>query len=200
MNGTQAERRSSFQKTGDAQVIQTRAKLIDSFRLAAVERRPTVSVSWICAQAGVARSTFYTHFATVEDLAVNAIAQAFAQTSVEDLARRSAAEVDRRTITRLGLESLAVAFEVSRGDIGYAMELGLRAAVVDRLVMDFTKLTRKTVALEVGSVSDASLDLMAQFIGGGTVNAFFLWLEREAPSRAELVEELLDLLPAALTR
>lgn len=200
MGNPQATRRSDLQEVDHAKVIQTRRRLVDAFRDAAREQRMPVSVTWVCDRAGVARSTFYTHFGTVDDLAVFSISQAFAEASDADVQLRSAHEEDRRSITRAGLERVVDAFEATSSDIDYAIRIGSRAAVIERLTTEFALLTRRTIATELDGLDERARDLMAEFIGAGTVHVVFTWMERGRPDRDLLIERLIDVLPAGLTR
>ena len=200
MSSQQENRRSDLHAIDDLQVRETRQRLVEAFREASTEELSSVSVTWLCKKSGVARSTFYTHFATVEDLAVFTISEAFASASQADVDRRSTHEQDRRTITRVGLEGAVSAFDASRSDILYAIRIGSRPAVVQRLTEEFARLTRRTVAAESNEADDDAVDLVTEFISAGTVHVLFLWMERGQPDCDVLIDQLLDLLPHQLTR
>lgn len=200
MSRAQEARRADLETADHTKVVQTRHRLVEAFRVAANQGLPTPSVTWICRQAGVGRSTFYTHFATVEDLALFTITAAFAATSEVDLSRRSAHEEDRRSIARAGLASLAEAFDSGRDVIRYAIRIGSRPAVIERLVTEFMRLTSKTVALEYQDLPASRIDVLTAYVSAGTVRAFMLWLEGDALDREELIDQLLELLPSGLTR
>ncbi|MGW8482643.1 hypothetical protein ACWGJP_05850 [Microbacterium sp. NPDC055903] len=200
MSAAQASTRSERGAADDPQVHETRRRLVQALREAAEEDRASVSVTWLCTRAGVARSTFYTHFATVDDLAVFTIVQAFAAAADADVARRSAHDGQRTAITRAGLERVVDAFESTRDDILYAVRLGSRPAVIERLIADFARLTRPTIRTELASHGEAAQNLMAEFVGAGTVHAVLRWMEHGGMTRSALIDQLVEMLPAALTR
>lgn len=197
---SQTARRDDLQAVDDPQVRETRKRLVEAFQFAVARELPTVSVTWICTHSGVARSTFYTHFATVDDLAIFTIVEAFAAVSDADVERRRAHTEDRESITRIGLHQEIDVLLASRGTILYAARIGSRAELVDRLAAEATRLVRRTIAAELEHLSESSIDLMAEFVGAGTTHLLFLWLERGAVSRDELVDEIVEMLPRALTR
>ncbi|WP_431278344.1 hypothetical protein [Leifsonia poae] len=200
MSNPQTLRRADREATDHVKAVQTRRSLVEALRAAADLDLESPSVTWICRQAGVGRSTFYTHFATIEDLALFTITEAFAATAELDLSRRSAHEADRRTIARAGLARLAEAFDSGRDVIRYAIRIGSRGAVIERLVAEFMRLTGRTVALEYRDLPASKIDVLTAYVSAGTVRAFMLWLEEDAPDRDELIDQLLELLPPGLAR
>jgi len=128
-------------------------------------------VTWICERSGVGRSTFYTHFATVDDLAVFAITETFAATSAADVAEGTTHTQDRRAITREGVGRVVDALEATRDDLDHAVRIGSRAAVTERLVAEFASFTAGTVAAEFTEFTSAERDLVTEFVSAATVQA-----------------------------
>lgn len=65
----QEQRRTRLREGADSLAADTRGQLAEAFVASVSDGSTQVSVTWICERAGVARSTFYTHFSSVEELA-----------------------------------------------------------------------------------------------------------------------------------
>lgn len=201
MHSAQEHRRESLRGADDEQSRTTRALLMGAYEQAASARLRRPSVTWICERAGVGRSTFYTHFASVEELALATITAGFAPVSASDTDRRLAHSDERRAIARDGLTAIIEGLERARGVLGYTVAIGSRAAVLDRLIERFAHHTRMTIAVEYDGLDEARLDTVTQYVSAGTAHTVLRWIEGGSPlSRSELVDQLLDVLPTPLTR
>lgn len=70
--------------TSDPRVERSRAQLIDALAVLLRTRDPQdISISALCAQAGVSRQTFYQHFASIDEVAVAGIERRFAELRAE---------------------------------------------------------------------------------------------------------------------
>lgn len=201
LDSAQENRRASLRSADDEQSRATRAQLIGAYEQAAAAQLKSPSVTWLCENAGVGRSTFYTHFASVEELAIAAITAGFEPISIADTARRRAHPDERRAIARDGLHAIIDDIERTRAVLEYTVRIGSRAAVLDRLIEQFARHTRQTIAVEYAELDAARLDVVTEFVSAGTAHIVLRWIEgRGDLSRAELVDQLTDVLPAPLTR
>ncbi|WP_053351596.1 hypothetical protein [Leucobacter musarum] len=196
----QANRRAELRTAGDDQASQTRSRLIAAFREAAAARTPRLSATWLCERSGVGRSTYYTHFATVDELAAEAITDALSEISETDIARRTGVHSRRDLITRDGLRRLIAELERARPLLDYAFTIGSRAQIFEHLVTRFEALTRRTVEAEFQGADDATISITTSFVSAGTVHALLRWLSDRDPAPAEtVVHTLTALLPPELT-
>ncbi len=201
MSSAQESRRASLRVADDEQARATRAQLIGAYTHAATTQLKSPSVTWLCENAGVGRSTFYTHFASVEELAIATITAGFGPISIADTSRRRAHSDERRAIARDGLDAMIVDIERTRAVLDYTVRIGSRAAVLDRLIEQFACYIRQTIAVEYAELDAARLDIVTQYVSAGTAHIVLRWIEgRSTLSRAELVDQLTDVLPAPLTR
>lgn len=200
MHSAQENRRVSLRGADDEQSRNTRALLMNAYEHAASARLRQPSVTWICERSDVGRSTFYTHFASVEELALATITAGFEPVSASDTDRRLAHSDERRAIARDGLTAIIEGLERARSILSYTVTIGSRAAVLDRLIERFAHHTRQTIAVEYAELDAARLDVVTEYVSAGTAHTVLRWLEgRSALSRSELVDQLLDVLPSPLT-
>ncbi|MBL3699915.1 hypothetical protein D3228_09665 [Leucobacter luti] len=196
----QANRRAALRAAEGDQSGSTRARLIAAFREAAAMQLDRPSATWICDRAGVGRSTYYTHFATVDELAAETITESWEAVSHEDVARRTGPHSGRDVITREGLGRVVSELTRSRELIEYATRIGSRALVLEHLVQRFERFTSRTVAAEFTGASPGARALITSYISAGTVHALFRWLEEPSSETAEtVIQAIFELLPATLT-
>lgn len=68
-SGQNAELRKTLQASKDPRVVRTRAAIVDAVHQLAAEVRSTISVADIVRSAGISQSSFYSHFASLDELA-----------------------------------------------------------------------------------------------------------------------------------
>ena len=178
--------------SSDPRALRTRRKLVDAFHAAVADADPAaMSVASLTRAAGVNRTSFYSHFATPEDLAIHALSDLFDVVADADLLM-PAEEASRRALEDI------VGFVHERRD-SYARVLGPGAA--PRLLMAVTEaFTERTVAsLErIGTrPPGADLRVTARFLAGGVLGVIGTWLSDDQSrwTPDELVEALTHCLP-----
>jgi len=180
--------------------LRTRQKLVDAFHAAIAESDlSVVSVSSLARAAGVNRTSFYSHFASPEDLAIHALSELFDVVGDADIARR-AAHVPAAQASRQALRDL-VAFIYERRD-SYARVLGPGAAprLVRAVTEAFTERTAASLERIESRPAGADPRVTARFLAGGILGVIGAWLA-EQPSQwspDQLVEALVQCLPGWL--
>lgn len=181
--------------------MRTRAALIGAYQTAAaanVDAPP--SVTWLCTDAQVGRSTFYTHFASVEELAMATVTAGFEKLSLGDVGRRMARTDERRRIAADGLAEMFALLQQSKGVLEFAIRTGSRSAVHDLFAREFAKYIHGTVAVEFPHLTPAQVDIATEYVSAGTAHVALTWLESDfSATQSDLIGLLLDLLPARLT-
>jgi len=178
--------------SSDPRALRTRRKLVDAFHAAVTDADPAaMSVASLTRAAGVNRTSFYSHFASPEDLAIHALSDLLDVVGDADILM-PAQEASRRALEDI------VGFVHERRD-SYARVLGPGAA--PRLLMAVTEaFTERTVAsLErIGTrPPGADLRVTARFLAGGVLGVIGTWLSDDQSrwTPDELVEALTHCLP-----
>lgn len=195
---TQTQRRARLRDASDANSLSTRRQLRTAYEEAAAERVRRVSVSWLCERAGVGRSTFYTHFSAVEDLAAYVVTSGFDELAEEDMRARTSG-VSGTDAAHAGLARVVAMLADQRPVIEYSFAEGSRSAVVANMVSWFALYTRDTVVAAYSGHDDAQIDLIAEFVSAGVVHAALLALEQETIANQDALVDLLSgMLPEPL--
>ena len=178
--------------SSDPRALRTRRKLVDAFHAAVADADPAaMSVASLTRAAGVNRTSFYSHFASPEDLAIHALSDLLDVIGDADILM-PAQEASRRALEDI------VGFVHERRD-SYARVLGPGAA--PRLLMAVTEaFTERTVATleRIGTrPPGADLRVTARFLAGGVLGVIGTWLSDDQSrwTPDELVEALTHCLP-----
>lgn len=194
--GALSERRITLADTADPRAIATRQALVDAFVALVTRADSRTSVTSICKAAGVARSTFYTHFATVDELAAAAVGAALTAAVAADTERRAAHQLDRVTITHLGVREMVLAAHATRELILGAIASASRDALQPRLVARVAESVGQVIFTEHPEFAEADAQLHANFIAAGTVQVLLDWIERDGVDEERLIEQIAYLMPA----
>src|SRR5690349_12462466 len=94
----------------DPRAVRTRQKLIAAFHAAVAESDPAaMSVAALARAAGINRTSFYSHFASPEDLAIDALSELFDVVGEADILMRAEHSVPADEASRRALHDI-VAF------------------------------------------------------------------------------------------
>lgn len=184
----------------DPRAVRTRRKLIDAFHAAVADSDPSaMSVSGLARAAGINRTSFYSHFDSPEDLAIQALSELFDVVGNADIVMRAGHDVSASEASRRALRDI-VGFVDERRD-SYARVLGPGAA--PRLVRAVTDAFKERTATSLERVSTrppgADVRVTARFLAGGVLGVIGDWLaDDHGWSPDELVEALIQCLPGWL--
>jgi AcrR family transcriptional regulator len=159
----------------DTRVLKTRRKLVDAYRrLADADPGAIITVTAIAREAGVTRSTFYTHFSDANELAVIALTEfqdaviEFARTSVRG--GESKTEVNSRVILDIAR------FLDERRDTYRSLIVG-GGAFADAITATFVE--QNLATLRTRSSLHANPDVTARYLAGGLMQVLTWWLDSE---------------------
>jgi len=185
----------------DPRAVRTREKLICAFNQAVLDSDPSkMSVSALARAAGVNRTSFYSHFASPEDLAIHALSELFDVVGNADIVMRSRHSVSGAEASRRALRDIAGFVDARRASYARLLGPGAAPQLVQAITEAFTE--RTVEALERMDVRPAAADpvITARFLAGGVLGVISAWLSGPAgqPGADGLVEALVQCLPGWL--
>lgn len=199
MTNGRPDTRERLSDTRDARAVATRRRLDDAFRQAAEEGIPELTVVKISKLAGVGRSTFYTHYATIAELAVTVIDSLFQDTAVIDAGRRTERSLSRQRITRLSLEALLSRLWKERKLLSYATALPEGTIISREVVKALASSTVLVVQSERADLDEVGVRITADFLAAGMAHVVTEWVEKAEWTQEQMVEVLFKVLPEWLT-
>jgi len=200
MSHDSSTRRAALSATPDARAVATRRRLARALHDELASGATDVSVTAVTRRAGIARSTFYTHFAAVEDLAVFVVSDIVDALAPLDVQRRSERSLGREEITRLGLAALLDKLSEQGEILVFATSSTSGATVRDRLVATQARGIELTMLTEIPDLEPSAVRMAAEFIAAGVIHVVLSWLAEPAGvTRDEILDALFRTLPAWLT-
>jgi AcrR family transcriptional regulator len=159
-----------------------------------------MSVSALARAAGINRTSFYSHFASPEDLAIHALSELFDVVGNADIVMRASHSIPADEASRRALREI-VDFVARRRD-SYARILGPGAAprLTQAVTEAFAERTAASLARFPSLPPATDIQITARFLAGGVLGVIGAWLAEEHPRRSpeELVEALVQCLPSWL--
>ncbi|GAB3616888.1 hypothetical protein GCM10027416_14450 [Okibacterium endophyticum] len=195
----QQERRDHRATSADDRSRATRRRLASALT-AALDAGEPAGVASVCARAEVGRSTFYTHFATLDELVEFAIDDLFTDLAPIDRARRESHSLSRTEITRIGLAELIGSVLGSRAILAYASRQPGREQLRNRLIVDMSRSLRGTILAERADASESFISIASEYVAGGVISVLLRLVENpEDYDHDEVVAIIADILPVWLT-
>jgi AcrR family transcriptional regulator len=187
--------------SSDPRAVRTRQKLVDAFHAAIADADlDAVSVTSLARTAGINRTSFYSHFASPEDLALHALSELFDVVARADIVMRASHDVPAAEASRRSLGDIV--WFVNERRESYARVLGPGAAprLMRRVTEAFTERTVASLALIETRPAGVDVAVTARFVTCGVLAVIGAWLGGEGSSRTpeELVDALVQCLPGWL--
>lgn len=180
----QADLRSRRVDSRDRRVQRTRASLVEAYR-GLLDEEPPVTVSAVVERAGVTRSSFYAHFAGLDELAVAALTDRIGGLVASARAAVLAGGSTRTVNERVFLE-LARFLDAHRDTYGALLVGG--GAFADSLVRTFADLNLET--LHTRARLHADPEVTAHFFAGGIITVLSWWLQSDGEDDSRTPEDL----------
>lgn len=189
--GSNATVRHTLQRSADPRVGRTRAAILAAVSTL-TESGEELSVSAIVRTAGMSRASFYSHYASLDELASSLRREAFL--AIGDLYRF---DLDDRTdALRLSQERLVAHFSDNR-----ALYLSVSALPVSREnylsgVRTMAAVIEETLAVHPGRPDGLDVVATARYIAGAAYGLLDAWISEELDlTETQMVDHLTRLLP-----
>jgi AcrR family transcriptional regulator len=192
------ETRSGIRASDDPRVARTRQAILDAVESLA-DGAETITVAAIVRTAGIGRSSFYTHFSGIDELAVTVLSGAFQTIGAEDVELRRNRIVSGAEAARVAQVRLVGHLVQHRALYASMLALPFTSSVFTRAVEAYAVQVRATLALLPGIPNGLSVDAVAIYTASGSLGLLAHWIRSDSPVPADvLVDQLLSLVPAWL--
>lgn len=153
------------------------------------------SVSQIVRQAGVSRSSFYTQFSGLEDLAVAVFSEALQQSTLLEAMARGSDDVSDWQATRLATTQLVK--HISEHAELYRQGLPATAGAYLHVVATVAQQLEAGACLIQAPVNGIGVTAATRYLAGGMLALLHSWLSGELNATDEqIVDQLMSMLPA----
>lgn len=189
--------RLTLGQSTDPRASRTRAKLIDAAEALVSRRHPSITVAEIIKEAGVSKTTFYSHFASIDELALQIVERAYSEVAALNKQLRESSNVGAYAATRASFELLVAHYiehlPFYRSVLALHLSREVHTNAVRSMAADIEPGIRDHPDLPPGVRAHLTASLIASTVVG------FLdeWMEEDFEATGEeLVDHLMTLLPA----
>jgi len=149
--------------------------------------------------AGIGRSSFYTHFSGIDELAVEVLGGVFRTIGAEDVELRRNRVVTGAEAARVAQVRLVGHLVQHRALYASMLALPFTSAVYTQAVEGYAAQVRATIALLPEIPHGLSADAVAIYTASGSLGLLAHWVRSDDPVPADvLVEQLMSLVPVWL--
>lgn len=190
--------RTGLRTSADPRVIRTRQAILDAVESLVAQGASNISVSDIVRSAGIGRSSFYTHFAGIDELAVEVLRGAFDAIGADDIEMRMHA-VPGAAAARRAQERFVEHLVQHRSLYASMLSLPFTSQVLSAAVDGYAAQVRATMAVLPNAPAGLLPDAVATYVASGSLGLVASWVLSDDPiAPAVLVDQLMGLLPSWL--
>jgi len=180
----------------DPRVPRTRRKILDAVQAMVERQEETISVAALVKEAGVSKSSFYTHFASLDDLALTVVEDAYTQLGVGTVEARCESRQERATLVRQSFEGLVDHYVRHRPFYAAVAALPLSRTVHTHAVRAMVIDLKPSIEANPYFPSELDSHLTASMLSSAIVGFLDEWIEGGFEGTPEmLVEHLVGLMP-----
>jgi AcrR family transcriptional regulator len=182
----------------DARIVRTNRVVERAVvELAAETPASQITVSALCAKAGVTRRTFYNRFDSPQEALVQALRRDLAELAIADAERRTRAGEPSADLLRLAnadiFDHVSRYQDIYRQALTAAADTGVFDVLVEHFVGYSLAFVRRVRALDL---TEEGIELVAQFVAHGFAGAIRTWLRSPAITREVLEDAVAAAAPA----
>lgn len=194
--GLQRSRTLPGRSSTDPRAEHTRQMVFAAVRQLIADRHTSVTIADIVRVARISRSTFYAHFGSLDELAVEVLRSQFDEIDELEVDWRRDDLMPGRAAARLGFGRL-IAHIVDNFPLYWsALQTPQTRSAYDELVAGYSSRLMDAVITVDGAPHDVDAKLVSTFVAGGATSLITAWMRAEIElSDDELVRQLIDLLP-----
>ncbi|MXP24212.1 hypothetical protein GIY30_23040 [Gordonia sp. HNM0687] len=193
----QVDRRERLANTADARIFRTRTKLADALLSELRDDSKAISVGSVAARASVGRSTFYTHFATLDELVCYAVDLLFDGFGPDDLVSRRSAASSTRDGARAGFEDFLDRIEMRGRDLLKSRAPTVRVVVHERFAARFASNLQGVLVAE--QLATGREWILAEYVAGGVTRVLVAWATGVGElDRFQAIDYIMDFMPSQI--
>jgi AcrR family transcriptional regulator len=194
----QDEVRQASRASRDPRAARTRAAILAAVDDLAAASAAAPSVSEIVRQAGISRSSFYTQFASFEELTAAVFSGAVQQSTLWESIARSSGEMTDYEATRQATARLVEHVAEHRGL--YRLGLGATSGGYLQAVTAVARQLEAGACLTAAPDNGITVHAAARYLAGGTLALLHGWISSELiATNEQITDQLMAMLPAWLT-
>jgi AcrR family transcriptional regulator len=195
-NRTLATKASTAKTSTDPRAEHTRQMIFAAVSQLISDRHATVTVADIVRVARISRSTFYAHFGSLDDLAVEVLRRQFDEINQLDVDWRRDDLIPGRAAARLGFGRLIAHIVDNFPLYSSALQTPRTRGAYDELVESYCIRLMDSVITVDGTPHDVDAKLVSTFVAGGAMTLISAWMRGQIElSDDDLQRQLVDLLP-----
>jgi AcrR family transcriptional regulator len=186
--------RRMMRASGDPRAARTRQAIIDAVHELAAEGGTAPTVSDIVRRARVSRSSFYTQFASVDELASVVLREAFMTIGTANLAMLTDGSVSVAEASRVAVGQLVAHVAEHRGL--YRLGLAVTPSSHPEALAALAAQVRQAIAFEPGTHGGVPAETEALYVAGGILAVLRSWIQGDLVGAVDdITNQILALLP-----
>jgi AcrR family transcriptional regulator len=195
----QATRRQAHATTEDPRAVATKQKIVGALE-ALLGQGAFPSVARLCEHAGIGRSTFYVHFAAVDDVFVFVMDGVIDEVSRRDVQRRRESSEPRSALTLTAVTELLEALAEKRDFLLRRPSAAAEERLHEHLSAQVARSVDNVIRVERSDLPSSTLRTISDFIAGGILHAMLGWLaDPNGRTESEFTSAVLTLFPSWIT-